>query len=152
MQRKCLVCSTKFSLLSGPKERLYCSAECSQKARWVRESSSIRGTLLKILKNAKYRAEYKNVPFDIDLNYLLDLWSKQSGKCSLTGFSFELGPSPKKGYAKRNAVSLDRLQPELGYIKGNVRFITYQANCAKGSFSDEDLVSMCSAIANKGAA
>ena len=40
--------------------------------------------------------------------------------------------------------SIDRIKPELGYIKGNVRLVTYQVNMAKGVYTDEDFFTMCS--------
>jgi len=151
MLPKCLICSKDIFKSTGPKEKLYCSKECSSKARWIRESSSYEHVLSKILKGAKYRAVSKNLPFDLDYNFVVSLWVEQDGKCALTGFKFDLGPSTVKNTAKRNAPSLDRIVPDLGYVRGNVRIITYQANCAKSGYTDQDLIEMCKAII-KGAA
>jgi hypothetical protein len=88
---------------------------------------------------------------DIDAQFLRDLWESQSGICPLTGWKLAL-PSDSSGfdvsYGARNA-SLDRVDNDLGYVKGNVRFIALIANLARARFSDEDLLDFCNSVADK---
>lgn len=44
-----------------------------------------------------------------------------------------------KKYAKEDSYSIDRLIPELGYVKGNVVVISYKANTIKNNATVDDL-------------
>jgi hypothetical protein len=78
---------------------------------------------------------------DLSLEFLRDLWVKQSGKCALTKLEMSLPettrdweaepPSPKRA-------SLDRIDGKKPYQKGNVQFVCFMANLCKGSFSDQE--------------
>lgn len=63
--------------------------------------------------NAKHK---KHVPHDIDGDYLLQLFNEQKGRCHWLGIP--LVPSINARDPQRPSV--DRLQPELGYVRGNV--------------------------------
>lgn len=43
------------------------------------------------------------------------------------------------GESRDNSPSLDRLVPEMGYVRGNVGFISNRANQLKGSMSLAEL-------------
>ena len=86
------------------------------------------------------RREDKKGSTDLTLEYLADLWENQKGKCPFTNWQMILprssngteSPSPKNA-------SLDRINNSLGYIKGNVRFVSLMANYARNTFLDEDI-------------
>ena len=42
--------------------------------------------------------------------------------------------------------SLDRIDNSLGYVKGNVRFISIMANYCRNTFEDKDLMEFCEAV------
>jgi hypothetical protein len=42
-----------------------------------------------------------------------------------------------------NSVSVDRIDPKIGYTMTNIRLVTYQANCAKLFGTDEQLFEFC---------
>jgi len=87
-----------------------------------------------LLSAAKNRATTKGLDFDLDRKYIQKLWDDQSGTCLLTGQPFVLvtgeGTNPY-------APSLDRVIPELGYTRGNVRLICFQMNMAINEFGLE---------------
>ena len=83
---------------------------------------------------AKNRAKEKNLPFDIDADYVFQLYNKQNGLCAISNLEFNLAKPDKAGHTRFDAPSLDRIIPELGYTKGNVRLVIYQVNCALSNF------------------
>lgn len=83
-----------------------------------------------ILMHARKRAREKNIPFDLAVE---DLVIPQF--CPVLGIELCVND----GYAQHNSISLDRVIPELGYVKGNVAIISYRANTIKGDSSIEDL-------------
>lgn len=88
---------------------------------------------------------------------LFEQWQKQRGICPYTGWALVL-PWSGNGWILRKAdkkvcnpknirhASLDRIDCTKGYVKGNVQFTSIMVNLAKSTFSDEELVEMCSAV------
>lgn len=89
-----------------------------------------RNPLSIILQQAKRRAKLKGIPFDISLNDI-----ELPDTCPALGIKLQVN----KDYAKDNSISIDRLIPELGYVKGNVAIISHKANTIKSNGSIEEL-------------
>jgi hypothetical protein len=83
---------------------------------------------------------------DVDVVYLRSIWLAQEGKCPLSGINMLLVPN---GDPVPFQASLDRIDSNVGYIRGNVRFVTLMANYALNKFSDEQLVDFCKAVVDK---
>lgn len=83
----------------------------------------------KYFDNARARAKEANVPFTITVEYLRSI---ATNTCPVFWTEFEWGFSGRgKGKFKDNAPNLDRVVPELGYVPGNVVFISHRANRIK---------------------
>ena len=103
----------------------------------VREST-IKNRLCYLLETAKSTTKKRakkgrNYNIDIDLEYLLELWKKCNGIC----FRFK-----KKMSLLDNdvwLVSLDRIDPSNGYIKGNVQLVSLTYNLMKGDKTEEQM-------------
>jgi len=96
--------------------------------------SLIRGRITE----AKSRAsKYNQVTPDIDEDYLYELINLQDLKCAATGCPFVI--------EKKHPLcpSLDKIYPELGYVKGNIQWLSWAANRAKGDMTTLDFIEMC---------
>lgn len=101
------------------------------------------------IKVAKYRTKTKDKfkDMNLDLPYLKRIWEEQSGVCPISGTSLTLPRSSDRfGGASPYNASLDRVDNSLGYVKGNVRFISHMANIARGAFTDEQLIEFCQRV------
>ncbi len=96
--------------------------------------SLIRGRITEAKTRAK---KFNQVSPDIDEDFLYDLLNKQKRKCAATGCDFVI--------EKRHPLcpSLDKINPALGYIKGNVQWLSWAANRAKGDMDNFDFIEMC---------
>jgi hypothetical protein len=92
-----------------------------------------------LLKGARGRAVSKGLPFDLTEEWARERWT---GHCEVTGFKFE----PRVGGQWTRSPSLDRIQPMLGYLKGNCRFVLSAVNSLKGSGSNEEMFVIAKAI------
>lgn len=94
------------------------------------------------------RARQRKHEHNIDTAYLKRLWARQKGVCPFTGW-FLLLPNGSMGWESghhpKNA-SLDRVNSNKGYVKGNVRFISVMANYARNQFTDKQLREFCRAV------
>jgi hypothetical protein len=86
-------------------------------------------------RNCKKR--YKEV--DLDLEYLKELWDSQNGTCPFSGVKLTLNSYTKIFKDSRYAASLDRIDSNKGYVRGNVRWVSRAINLMKNDMSDESL-------------
>jgi hypothetical protein len=90
------------------------------------------------------RKRYSKYGFDIDKEYLEKLWEQQEGKCAISGIPLLIKYFKNK--SKPNTASLDRIDSNKGYIKGNVQFVAYSLNLAKNSFSNEEFLTFYNSL------
>lgn len=93
----------------------------------------------------------KRLDFNLDTDYLKDLWETQKGICPYTGIKMELCRPISKNRIRRrvripNSASLDRIDSAKGYIKGNVEFVCYSVNLAKNDFTREEMLNFFNSI------
>jgi len=88
---------------------------------------------LKMVIAAKYRANRRNLPFDLTNDWAEKRWT---GFCELTGIPF----APR--YAASTSIfspSLDKIIPVKGYVQTNCRFILFGVNNLKHDGTDEEM-------------
>lgn len=93
---------------------------------------------------AKANNKRCNRPFNITMEYMYALWQKQGGRCRYTGQELFI----EKAHAA--TLSIDKVKPELGYVEGNVQWVAWAVNRAKGDLDEEVFLRMCAAV-TKGA-
>lgn len=76
-----------------------------------------------IIRGVLQRCRKKNIPFDLSLEDIVI-----PEVCPVLGIRL----SPGEGRFCDSSPSIDRVVPELGYVKGNVRIISWRANRLKG--------------------
>lgn len=103
--------------------------------KWRSPKSSFRCRLANILNRCKFRANEKNLPFDLDIDYLLSLYPKDN-LCPALGMELAFGDYPSRD----NSPSIDRIIPALGYTKGNIIIVSKLANSIKQNASPEEII------------
>jgi len=81
----------------------------------------------------KLKAKHRNIPFDITLDDI-----DKPEFCPILGIKLNYGWSCERGGKKhqdKSKCSFDKIIPELGYIKGNVRIISLEANRLKSNLT-----------------
>lgn len=99
--------------------------------------------MLDIVRRAKDRAAKTGLPFDLDehLDELEVRW--RAGRCEATGIPFAPGDGTVRGPW---SASLDRVDPAIGYVFTNVRWVVWIFNAAKGPGSDADVLTLARAV------
>lgn len=147
--RECCTCNEvkpKNSFYKQMTECLSCSKERRNKWRLaMRENSSVEKILRNRLSTSKTSSKlrYPDFDFNIDIEYLLDLYNQQDGKCFYSGRKMLL----KKGYWE--TVSIDRIDSSQGYIKGNVNLVCAVINFMKTDLPHEGFIEIAHSIAKK---
>lgn len=115
-----------------------------RKASWYQEKMakmSIEERLKLMVKRAKDRAKLKNVDFDITWKDVVYVET-----CPILEIPLNWGETSNEGGRNINTPSLDRIDPNLGYVKGNVRIISTLANMMKSSANKEQIQAFCKNI------
>ncbi len=95
------------------------------------------------VSNIRRSAKYRKIVFELDAEFLWELFLKQERKCYLTGV--ELFFSTRSGAGDGNA-SLDRIDSNLGYVKSNVAWVEKTVNRIKSDLTLEEFKRICSLI------
>jgi len=135
--RKCLM--RKVGLAHGEKRRANpvgkTQSEHDKNSRQRRfEKNPFEFRLKRTLQNCKSRAKRFNLPLTITLQDLIDMFPVDN-LCPVLKVSFVWGTKDNKDLSP----SVDRMIPELGYVKGNIKFISYKANRIKNDSTVEIL-------------
>ena len=92
------------------------------------------------------RVKNRKHDYDIDLEFLLELWNKQEGKCAYTNIPMVLPDGKKKG--TMFTASLDRIDSSKGYIKENVQYTLTHINLMKSNMTHENAIEFIRIIKN----
>ncbi len=94
-----------------------------------------------LIRSLKQRAKIMKIEFDLDVNFIDEMYTAQNGKCALTkiDFMFEKQDSSRRPFAP----SIDRIDSKLGYTKDNVRLVCIVVNLSLNEFGDQVFDKMC---------
>ena len=77
-----------------------------------------------ILRQAKKRSKKKNLEFNLTLKDLVNI---KNNTCPILGHEILY----KSGVDYKRSASLDRIDPNKGYVPGNVKIVSYEGNSLK---------------------
>lgn len=89
-------------------------------------------------------ASIRGIEFDVSPEYLTDLFSKQGGRCALTGWPIKI--TPRVGDSKNMTASLDRIDSDGDYVEGNVQWVDKDVNRMKWAYGQDDFIAVCRAV------
>lgn len=98
------------------------------------EEKSIISTEKYMLRSAKGHAKKNKLPFNLSIEDIVI-----PKYCPILGMELKC----EKGRFIESSPTLDKINPVLGYIKGNIRVISYKANMMKNNANSEELKKFC---------
>lgn len=97
-----------------------------------------------LLYAARHRAKKKKQPFDLDLTWILE---RLKGRCEATDLPFELNQQSNNFKGRHICTpSIDKIDPDKGYVKNNCRLVIWWFNAAKGTETDLTLWHLCARV------
>lgn len=128
----------------------YCKNCKHEKDKVHRQSYDNETKLYKVLQErwlgARDRANKRGLEFDITKDDLLELWNSQKGICTLSGITMTYELDNGRTFTN---VSIDRINPNLGYTKDNIQLVCMAVNQMKSDMSLQELYMFCESIINK---
>lgn len=119
---------------------------CKSCANKIPENNNHKGFYLDVLRASfahKYKssAELRGIEWNVSFEYLAELLIEQDFRCALSG-------QPISAMEVNNNASLDRIDSSIGYVIGNVQWVTSKVNMMKQNYTQEEFISTCIDIAN----
>jgi hypothetical protein len=105
------------------------SQEYRQEESYKQKQRRVRLWQNTLLNDCKSR----KLEFNLDIDYINYLFQKQNGKCYW--FGVDLIPSINK--KNPNQPSIDRIDNNIGYVKGNVVLSCYSANIGRNEIDHQ---------------
>mgnify|MGYP000843957546 FL=1 len=104
----------------------------------------IPGNLWGILQKS---AAARDIEVLVSIADLQELWEAQDGKCALTGLPLVLA-------SKTNGLtaSVDRIDSDVGYVRGNIQFVHKNVNLMKNRFDQTYFIEICRLVSQRAAA
>jgi hypothetical protein len=103
--------------------------------------------LARAITLTRYEAKNRrNLEFNIDLAYLIDILQTQNNRCALTGWELEFTHGGGLHRTNPLVCTMDRINNNQGYIRGNIQLTCWKPNKIKNDMSNEDFIRMCKAV------
>lgn len=100
-----------------------------------------------MLGSIAHRCRKFNIPFDLDTKWLFD---KLNEPCPKTGLKFNFDfSSPTMKDRPFDGPSVDKIDPDGGYLKENCQVVIWWYNCMKQRFTEEKVFELCQLVINK---
>lgn len=124
------------------------------KQRKYYETGGVEVFIKKIYRHLKRNANSRNIPVEVDSDYLIELYNKQQGKCALTGLNMthESYASHDNRIKNIHNISPDRINSNIGYIKGNIQLVCSIINTMKWDLELKDFIHFCNLISERSTA
>lgn len=112
-----------------------CQKEFSRKKRneWT-NTFKLKRPANQLMRSAKHRAKRDNIPFDIVESDIII-----PEICPVLNIPIKVNINTGYG-GRRDSMSLDKIIPSKGYVKGNIQVISHLANSMKSSATPEELL------------
>jgi len=128
---KCSVCNiekeeTEFNRIKGKCNPCCHILEYERDKGRMNDSENGENYYLRkvILRHAKERSKRKKLEFNLTLAYLISL---KNNICPILGCEILY----KSGVDNKRSASLDRIDPNKGYVTGNVKIVSFEGNTLK---------------------
>lgn len=108
----------------------------------------------KIDEYTKFEYHFRNIKkrnkvVEITLEDLKEQWESQNGVCPFSGLDLKISTYGKAPKNPIYTASLDRIDSNLGYVKGNIRWVSRAINWMKNNMSDEMVNELINILVNK---
>jgi hypothetical protein len=122
-----------------------CNAkECNAYQRKQRKEQNIKFVASTRSIEIRRKCRDKNIPFDSDIrNILIDQWEKQKGLCFYSGRKMSISGDY---HTNLDAMTIDKVDPKLGYVKGNVVMSCRIFNAMKQNLTYHEFMEHCKEV------
>lgn len=119
--------------------------QTGKKSKCWKGYGDISSTFWALIKRS---AKVRNIEFDITIEEAWNVFTKQCGKCALTGISLSFRESSRHESKDHATASLDRIDSDKDYTIDNVQWVHKDINKMKYDFDQDYFIKMAIMIAD----
>lgn len=105
------------------------------------QDARLESSMREFTRRFRSRSKAKRNKLGIEsatIDHLLDVWNSQQGKCFFTQVALVLPRDDNYDTCSPNyKASVDRIDCNIGYVDGNLRFVSHTINNLRSNMSDE---------------
>ena len=138
----CTICELDLPISEfEPQRRRGKTSQCSRcrrEAMYARVNASVPLYLGKLYSSLSYNRKKQGYDWTVTVDDFVNQYEKQGGRCALSGVvltHYRDGGGPKSFNC-----SIDRISPQLGYIKKNIQIVAYSVNMMKGTMDEYEFM------------
>lgn len=147
--KECSGCGEEQSYLrkNYAEESLKLGKLCKKCSNKIPDNNAHKGYYKNVLRKSfahKYESNalVRRIDWNVSFDYLAELLIEQDFKCALTGWDIH-------AMEVNSPASLDRIDSSIGYVEGNLQWVTSKVNMMKQQYSQDDFINVCIAVADK---
>lgn len=135
-------CGNFITCTSSTLKKTIACQECYYKRRGSTHHAykGSKNIYLTYFTKIKLRANSKKIDFNIDIEYIDQLFEMQNKLCAISKLPISFERSQKQ------TASLDRIDSSKGYVRGNVQWLHKDINKMKWDFTQEKLFHLCKLV------
>jgi len=118
-------------------------SSCGCQKKLFQRHNKTKTTISRYLKHLRYDAKARKRQFNITIEQLNDLMTKQDNKCALSGLPVSFDDS---------SASLDRIDNSQDYFINNVQWVHRKINYMKNTLEQNDFIELCRFVSLKNTA
>ena len=120
----------RYALMSSEQKKKH------RKTAYYKERATKEGHIRQIFSSRKCKAKKEKITFNVSLDYIISIAPLI---CPVLGIELSWTKSTGFDTCKDSFPSMDRINPSLGYIEGNIMWMSYLANRMKSNATPEQL-------------
>ncbi len=126
------------------------SIELGRKVGFITHHIGVGNLTKTAYSHFKRNATRRELIWDLDIDFLWELFLKQDKKCKLSGLDIHLTERRNNSNVdwKLMTASLDRIDSKKGYTKDNVQWLHKEINRLKNNYDQNYFIEMCKMIVN----
>jgi hypothetical protein len=132
----------KICISSANKKGYKNLSENEKTVKINKQKNWINNNIIKVrVLAAKHRAIRKKITFDIDDEFINELFEKQNGLCKYSGVLLDItNTGSNENQMNINSLSIDRIDSSKGYTKDNVVLVTAIVNNMKNDLTENEFL------------
>ena len=138
-ERTCSVCGKHFKPTNN--SQINCSSNCTKSVQIERSYKYLNNNITGYIKHLIAKPGRKHIP----LEYFLELYDKQKGKCAISNIDMTF-IKKLDGIKIHTNLSIDRIDSSRGYEIGNIQLVCAVVNIMKTTLSMNELMWWCNQI------
>lgn len=137
-----------YMIKAGPQQSCGCMRQINHMGTSSKNFRGMGDISMSFFQRMLHGAKHRDIEFQLNIEYVWDLFLKQNRKCSYTEEILKFHTQRQNELGLETTASLDRIDSSKGYFEGNVQWVHKHINAMKNDKTHDEFVQLCTKIYN----